>query len=217
MLKHLSSCTQGLMLLTATPMQIDPSELWALLQTLDTKGQWNEAEFRRFYDIDAQPTLEEWNAARQVYLRDGLPGSAVQIAELARTPVAEAGEHLDYIRMPASNAVVLRRDMTPERIRGSMSLMRRSSSIKRSVSRHTRNLLRQYAQEGRLSQSVPQRIVHSVAVEMTEEERGLYDDIRDLVRECYQGQTNVNRQALGFVMTHFGCAWDHRSTPFADR
>ena len=35
-----------------------------------------------------------------------------------------------------------------------MSLMRRSSSIKRRVSRHTRNLLRQYAQEGRLSQSV---------------------------------------------------------------
>ena len=84
-----------------------------------------------------------------------------------------------------------------------MSLMRRSSSIKRSVSRHTRNLLRQYAQEGRLSQSVPQRIVHSVAVEMNEDERGLYDDIRDLVRECYQGQNNVNRQALGFVMTHF--------------
>ena len=109
------------MLLTATPMQIDPSELWALLQTLDANGQWNEAEFRRFYDIDAQPSLEEWNAARQVYLRDGLPGSAEQIAELARTPVAETREHLDYIRMPASNAVVLRRDMTPERIRGSMS------------------------------------------------------------------------------------------------
>ena len=203
MLKRLSSCTQGLMLLTATPMQIDPSELWALLQTLDTNGQWNEAEFRRFYDIDALPTLEEWNAARKLYLRDGLPWSAEQIAELARTPVAEAREHLDYIRMPASNAVVLRRDMTPERIRESMSLMRRSSSIKRSVSRHTRNLLRQYAQEGRLSQSVPQRIVHSVAVEMNEDERGLYDDIRDLVRECYQGQNNVNRQALGFVMTHF--------------
>ena len=93
--------------------------------------------------------------------------------------------------------------MTPERIRRSMSLMRRSSSIKRSVSRHTRNLLRQYAQEGRLSQSVPQRNVRSVAVEMTKDERGLYDDIRDLVRECYQGQANVNRQALGFVMTHF--------------
>ena len=72
MLKRLSSSTQGLMLLTATPMQIDSSELWALLQTLDANGQWNEAEFRRFYDIDALPTLVEWNAARQVYLRDGL-------------------------------------------------------------------------------------------------------------------------------------------------
>ena len=203
MLKRLSSCTQGLMLLTATPMQIDPSELWALLQTLDANGQWNEAEFRRFYDIDALLTLEDWNAARQFYLRGGLAGSAEQIAELARTSVAEAQEHLDYIRMPASSAVVLRRDMTPERIRGSMSLMRRSSSIKRAVSRHTRNLLRQYAQEGRLSQSVPRRNVLSVAVEMTEDEQGLYDDIRDLVRECYQGHANVNRQALGFVMTHF--------------
>ena len=172
MLKRLSSCTQGLMLLTATPMQMDPSELWALLQTLDANGQWNEVEFRRFYDINAPTTLEEWNAARQVYLRDGMPASVEQVAELARIPVSKANEHLDYIRMPDSNALVLRRDMTPERIRGSMGLMRRSSSIKRSVSRHTRNLLRQYAQEGRLSQSVPQRNVLSVAVEMTQDERG---------------------------------------------
>ena len=112
--------------------------------------------------------------------------------------MAEAQEHLDYIRMPASNAVVLRRDMTPERIRGSISLMRRSSSIKRAVSRHTRNLLRKYAQEGRLSRSVPQRSVLSVAVKMTEDERGLYDDIRDLVRECYQGQAKREQTGIGF-------------------
>ena len=57
--------------------------------------------------------------------------------------------------------------------------------------------------ENRLSQPVPLRDVQSVAVEMNEDERGLYDDIRGLVRECYQGRANVNRQALGFVMTHF--------------
>ena len=203
MLKRLSSCTKGLMLLTATPMQIDPSELWALLQTLDASGQWNEAEFRRFHNIDASLTLTEWDAARQLYIRDGLLGSPEQIAELARIPVAEVRKHLLYIKMKASNAAVLQRDMTQEQIRESMGLMRRSSSIKRLVSRHTRNLLRQYAREGRIRQSVPHRIVCPVAVEMTEKERGLYDDIRDLVRECYQGQTNINRQALGFVMTHF--------------
>ena len=85
------------MLLTATPMQMDPSELWALLQTLDVNEQWNGAEFRRFYDINAPATLEEWNATRQVYLRDRMPASVEQVAELARTPVAEASEHLDYM------------------------------------------------------------------------------------------------------------------------
>lgn len=203
MLKRLSTCTPGLMLLTATPMQIDPSELWALLQTLDASGQWSETEFRRFYDTAALPTLEEWNTARKLYLREGLPGSEEQIALLARTTIAEAREHLEYIQMPDSNALVLRRVMTEERIRESLNLMRRSSSIKRLVSRHTRNLLRQYAQEGLLSQSVPHRDVCSVAVEMSDEERGLYDEIRDLVSECYKGQVGVNRQALGFIMTHF--------------
>ena len=91
------------MLLTATPMQIDPSELWALLRTLDKDGQWNEAEFRRFYDVNAAPTLAEWDAARQLYRREGLPGSVEQVAELARIPVSEAREHLDYIQMPASS------------------------------------------------------------------------------------------------------------------
>ena len=71
MLRKLSQCSSGLMLLTATPMQIDPSELWALLETLDPNGQWNEAEFRRFYDVNTSPTLEWWNTARQVYSRDG--------------------------------------------------------------------------------------------------------------------------------------------------
>ena len=179
MLKSLAERTRGLMLLTATPMQIDPSELWALIQTLDRNGQWNEGEFRRFYDVNAVPSLAEWDAVRQLYMREGLPGSVEQIAELARIPASEARELLDYIQMPASSGVVLRRDMTTERIQKSMSLMRRSSSIKRSVSRHTRNLLRQYVAENRLSQPVPLRDVESVAVEMNEDERGMYDDIRD--------------------------------------
>ena len=45
MLKSLSKRTQGLLLLTATPMQIDPTELWALIDVL-TRSQWTEDEFR---------------------------------------------------------------------------------------------------------------------------------------------------------------------------
>ena len=203
MLKRLSERTKGLMLLTATPMQIDPAELWALLQTLQADGFWTEERFSRFYDVNVEPTLGNWDAIRQVYLGGGMIQTAENVAELAMTTVLEAEEHLGYIQMPASNALVLRRDMTRERIQRSMSLMRRSSSVKRSVSRHTRNLLRRYVDEGRLSSSIPQRDVRSIAVEMTDEERDLYDSIRDFVRKYYQEETDINRQALGFVMTHF--------------
>ncbi len=203
MLQYLGERSKGLMLLTATPMQIDPSELWALLQALDATGQWNEAEFRRFYDTNAQATLDEWDALRQVYTRNGLPGSTEELAVLARMNAGEAREHLSYIQMSSAQAVVLRRNLTAERIRESMSFMRRSSSVKRLVSRHTRNLLRQYAARGAIQQTVPERDVQSIPVTMREEEQELYDGIRDLVRECYENQVGVNRQAQGFVMTHF--------------
>ena len=200
MLKGLARRTCGLLLLTATPMQIDPVELWALLQVLNPTGQWAENEFRRFYDVNRPSTLIEWDRARQTYLQAGLPGSPEQIAELARMPLPATKEHLDYIRMPASNPA-LRRDMDARRIRDSYALMRRSSAITRSVSRHTRNLLRQYVREGKLKQSVPERHVSSIPVRMNDIERGMYDDITALVREAYQGRSDLNRPALGFVMT----------------
>ncbi len=202
MLEDLAAHTRGLLLLTATPMQMDSAELWALLQVLDPAGRWTEEEFRIFFDVGRPLTLHEWDRARRTYLQDGLSGSVAQIAELTRMSRSEVREHLQYINMPASSPV-LKRDMTPDRIGASLALMRRSAAVKRSVSRHTRNLLRQYAWEGWLGQSVPERDVRSIPVAMNDEERSLYDDIEDFVRTWYQGQPNVNRHALGFTMTHF--------------
>ena len=201
LLTQLSQHTTGLLLLTATPMQIDPAELWALLNLLNPSGSWSEAEFRLFYDTNRPATLDEWNVARQTWQRDGQPGTPEQLAASARIPLHQVREHIEYIT--SSNWPVLRRNMTAERIRESMTLMRRTAAIKRSVSRHTRNLLQQYANEGKLRQSVPKRDVASVAVSLSPQERELYISIRDFVREWYQGQPGLNRQALGFVMTHF--------------
>ena len=53
------------------------------------------------------------------------------------------------------------------------------------------------------SRTVPTRDVRSVAVDMTEAERRLYDEVREFVRACYGGRAGLPRQALGFVMTHF--------------
>ena len=201
LLTLLSPRTTGLLLLTATPMQIDPSELWALLNLLNPEGSWSEAEFRLFYDTNRPATLDEWDAARQTWLRAGPPGDLEQLAALARMSLPAVKEHLEYIQN--NNPPVLRRDMTPERIRESLTLMRRTAAIKRSVSRHTRELLRQYVSEGKLRQTVPQREVSTVAVALRPQERELYGGIRDFVRAWYQEQPGLNQQALGFVMTHF--------------
>ena len=201
LLRQLSEDTQGLLLLTATPMQIDPAELWGLLQVLAVEDQWCEDEFRRFYDTSREHTLVEWEWYRRLWTRNGLPGSLDQIAELSRMSPEEVRTHLRYIE--AGNPVTLARIMTPERIAESMTMMRRSSAIKRSVSRHTRVLLRQYAEEGKLTQTVPEREVEEVVIEMTDWERSIYDDIRGFVNDWYRDQTDVGRQALGFVMTHF--------------
>ena len=200
MLENLSERTVGLLLLTATPMQIDPSELWALLDVL-TNSRWTEDQFKQFYDVNRPATLEEWNDARQLWKRDGIPGTPESIAELARMSLSDARRHIVWIE--TDNPVALQNNMDENRIRESLTMMRRSSEIKQVVSRHTRNLLREYAKEGRLSQTVPERSVSSIAIEMDAGERKLYSMIRDFVKSWYAANRSVNRQAQGFIMTHF--------------
>ena len=48
LLGYLAKCTQSLLLLTATPMQLHEAELHALLELLEPT-KWTAEEFRRFY------------------------------------------------------------------------------------------------------------------------------------------------------------------------
>jgi hypothetical protein len=43
------------MLLTATPMQVDPIEVWDLLSLLGLPSEWTENAFRRFFNVVEQP------------------------------------------------------------------------------------------------------------------------------------------------------------------
>src|SRR5262249_40935669 len=55
LMRSLKERTQGLILLTATPMQVDPIEVWDLLSLLNLPPQWTENSFRRFFRIVEQP------------------------------------------------------------------------------------------------------------------------------------------------------------------
>ena len=80
--------------------------------------------------------------------------------------------------------------------------MQRSAPAKRLMSRHTREQLRQYRRQGLLDAPVPQRQAQDVVITMTDSERALYDDIKELVRQCYAGR-GITPQSLGFITTIF--------------
>ena len=201
LLRRLSSLSDGLLLLTATPMQIDVSELWTLLELLQPDSGWNEATFKLFHDINRKNTFDEWRKMREEWRTDAAGVSVDDISEMARMSQRDV-ENLKWL-IESRNASVVRRDMTHDRRANSMTMMRRTTSVKRSVSRYTRNLLREYAADGRLQESVPRRAVISTDIAMADEERALYDAIDELVRRCYERDLEGQRSAIGFVMTHF--------------
>ena len=182
LLRQLSCRTRELLLLTATPMQLNEAELWALLELLEPEG-WNAAEYRRFYQ-DEPPDLAEWKYRRDLWRKTNPPDTGDFLL---------ASDNDDYIASQLDD---------PDALQATLDTMQRSAPAKRLMSRHTRELLRQYRRQGLLDAPVPQRQAQDVVVTMTGSERALYDDIKQLVRQCYAGR-GITPQALGFITTIF--------------
>ena len=182
LLNALSRRTRELLLLTATPMQLNEVELWALLKLLAPEG-WNEAEYRRFHQPEP-PDPAEWKYRRDLWLKTGPPDTGDFLL---------ASDNDDYIYQELKDSA---------RLQATLDTMHRSSPAQRLMSRHTRELLRQYRRQGLLDAPVPQRRARDVTIVMTPQERQLYDGIKPLVQQCYGGQ-GINQQAMGFITTIF--------------
>lgn len=185
LLRELAKRTEGLLLLTATPMQLHEAELVGLLELLRPIG-WTAEDFRRFYDADGPPDAARWRFMADIY-REHSPDPAAR----------------DEALIHSRNTVYVDQRLTPEIMAETARLMRERSPARRLMSRHTRETLRRYAREGRIRAVVPDRRVHPVAIEMNDGERRLYAEIDALVGEVYAGAPGVNATALGFVMTTY--------------
>ena len=182
LLRQLSRQTKELLLLTATPMQLNEVELWALLELLEPEG-WNTAEYRRFYQ-DEPPDLAEWQYRRDLWRKTNPPDTSDFLL---------TSDNDDYIASQLED---------PAALQATLNTMQRSAPAKRLMSRHTREQLRQYRRQGLLDAPVPQRQAQDVVITMTDSERALYDDIKELVRQCYAGRS-ITPQSLGFITTIF--------------
>ena len=182
LLRQLSHQTRDLLLLTATPMQLNEVELWALLELLEPEG-WNAAEYRRFYQ-DEPPDMGEWKYRRDLWRKTNPPDT---------NDFLLGSENDDYIASQLEE---------PAALQATLDTMQKGAPAKRLMSRHTRELLRHYRLQGLLNMPVPERHARDVTITMTPEERQLYDGIKPLIQQCYSGR-DINPQALGFITTIF--------------
>lgn len=205
LLQGLSDRTRGLLLLTATPMQVHAVEVWDLLRLVGLGGRWgaNEQVFLRFFrelrknfdDVDWTFVLrlvrEELELggpldelfAEQMEDRLGLVESR-RIEELA---------YSDDVQNRIEQLTPLGREVLRE-------LAKQHTPIRRLVFRSTRRLLRRYRDMGVLRESVPERDPVPVWVPMRDDERRLYDRIEEYISRFY-ARYESERRGLGFVMT----------------
>ena len=184
LLRRLRDMADSLLLLTATPMQLHEIELWELLSLLDPAGA-SPSQYERFYAANRPETPDEWEQARDAY---------VAIAARPRN-IQSREERLIWDDNPISRKA----NLTSQYIADTFTYMRENAPPRQRMSRHTRELLKEYSRQGLLDARVPDREAQAVAIPMTSTERELYDGIPALVAQCYARPNAMN--ALGFINT----------------
>jgi superfamily II DNA or RNA helicase len=195
--------TEGMVLLTATPMQVHPTEVWDLLNLLGLPPEWTAPAFLRFFDAIEHPSPSpdtlDWLSEmfRAVERRYG----QVSIDEAIRLGAGSRLKARKILGALRDQASIPRRQLeTPER-RLAIKIMRTHTPIARLVSRHTRELLRRYFKAGKLSTPIADRRVEDRFIDMSSMERALYAAVEDYIATTYNQASEKERSAVGFVMT----------------
>ena len=203
LMQGLKDRTEGLVLLTATPMQVHPIEVWDLLNLLGLPPEWTARAFLGFFDDIEQPNPSSdaldrmarlFQSAEQHY-GEVSPKDAQRLINLSPLKVGKV------LRALRDDASIPRRQLeTPER-RAAVQIMRANTPLRRLVSRHTRELLRRYFKAGLLTTPIADRRVEDRFLAMTPEERVIYDAVEDYITSTYNQASPKERTAVGFVMT----------------
>jgi Superfamily II DNA/RNA helicases, SNF2 family len=203
LMQELKRRTQGLVLLTATPLQVHPVEVWDLLSLLGLPPEWNSRAFLQFFEDVEQlnPSKEAFErmaalfqATERSYGQIGME-EAKRITQLSRPATAKV------LRALRDSASIPRRQLETSERAAAIRLLRATSPIRHLVSRHTRELLRRYYQAGRLSTPIADRIVEDRFIPMTPEEQALYEAVEGYISSTHNQASEKERNAVGFVMT----------------
>ena len=203
LMQGLKDRTEGLVLLTATPMQVHPIEVWDLLNLLGLPPEWTGKAFIDFFDDVGQPnpSVEAFDRMAGLFRASERAYGDVETEEVQRLVALSRLKAHRILRALRDHASIPRRQLETEERRAAIQIMRSSTPLRRLVSRHTRELLRQYFKAGMLTTPIADRQVDDRFLEMTAEERALYEAVEDYITSTYTQASATERPAVGFVMT----------------
>ena len=205
--KHpgLKDRTCCLYLLTATPMQVDPVEVWDLLKLLGLEGRWGAGEdyFLRFFEeLRMPPGQRDWSFLLEMtrdYIETGGRFDPVFEKKASRRlgPVSwnTVKALPETIKAPAKVRAL---EPAAREVLGKM--VRHHTPIRTFVWRNGRGLLRRYRERGILTERVPKRKPKNEWIAFTPVEQDLYDRIEEYISRFYRIYEE-RRRGLGFVMT----------------
>ena len=203
LMRSLKERTQGLVMLTATPMQVHPVEVWDLLDLLGLPPEWTERAFLEFFETVDHPNpsndaMERMAALFRAVESEYGDADSELVARLTKLSGLKGKRVLGALR--DESTIPRRRLETVER-RAAVTVMRAYTPIRHLISRHTRELLRRYFKEGMITTPIADRKVRDEFIEMTAVERDLYDAVEDYISTTYNQASTKERSAVGFVMT----------------
>ena len=204
LMRALKERTQGLLLLTATPMQVHPIETWDLLDLLGLPAAWSSDAFLRFFeDVEApNPSAEAMERLAHLYRSVEQAFGEVSREQAERiTALSRLRSRKLLQALRDGESTIPRRQLNGKERQAALALMRSNTPIRHLVSRHTRQLLRRYAQAGRLGSPIAEREVQDRFLPMTVAEQALYEAVETYIATAYDQAAAAERSAVGFVMT----------------
>ena len=206
LLRDLRFKTKGLLLLTATPMQVSPVEVWDLLDLLGMPPEWSSQAFLEFFKKAAQhsPSHDDMAFLARLFRAVESGFGAVDQEDAKRFTENKSGfKAKKILGVLRDTAVTPLKQLDVKDRQAAIRLMMANTPVSRLVSRHTRELLRAYFKAGKISTRISDRVVEDKFVDMTADERALYDEVEDYISATYEHAEGDKRNAVGFIMTTY--------------
>ena len=203
LMRELKERTQGLLLLTATPMQVHPVETWDLLALLGLPAEWTAPAFLRFFeDLEhPNPSAEAMELLARLFRSVECAYGEVPSEDAQRIAGLSRLRTRKVLAALRDEATIPRRQLQAGERQAALALLRSQTPIRHLVSRYTRQLLRRYAKTGRLGSAIAERDVADRFLPMTAAEQALYQAVETYIAGAYNQAGQAERNAVGFVMT----------------